>query len=318
MINKQVQKLKDNIILSIQYSRLKEEISDTNDKIVDIQTKKFDLAKTKKIELNENYIKKVKEAINKIEKNSKYKYNLYETNQLELKLKLLSKQKNYENIKYNIAIATILDHEVEYSNTDDYLEVISTLLFNDKNRMKEIEKELCKIYGILSNKKQLIQNEIIPIDINGAIIVNKAKIMLPKLKEIAVKAAKGVAKNPKIFVASGLIGLVVAVSGKVIISKRKQKKLIKDFKFISNEDLEYLLLINAFSLKVLKVHMDEIEYHKYFKTQMHVINALKKQIHEELFIRWFDKENNYQKIMLLNRFDEYLIKYVNFGVDREK
>lgn len=311
MFKREVHRLENSIVLSIQYSRLLEEIKDINDKIAAIQVKKFDLAKTQKIELNEKYIKTVKEAIKEIEKLPVHRYNLYENKLIESKLNLLSKQRDFETIKYNIAIRTILDNTVEYQNTDDYLETISTILFSDKKRIKDIRKELYKIYGILTNTKQQVPTDSGTIDIVGA-IAPVAKPLLPKLKNAALIVARGVAKHPKIVIAGTAIGAAVGIGGGVVRGFRKRHRAVKAFKRIESEDLEYILLINALCLKTACEYMDEVDYYKYFQNKMRVINTFKKKIDKELFIKWFDMENNSEKIMLLNRFDEYLIKHVKF------
>lgn len=314
MLKKEVQRLENSIVLSIKYSRLLEEIKDTNDKIDVIQGKKFDLTKNKKIQLNEKYIKEVKEAIKEIEKLPTYRYNLYATNQLEFKLNVLSKYKDFETIKYNIAIRTVLDSTVDYQNTDDYLESISLMLFADKSKIKLIKNELYKIYGILTNTKQQIPNEKNSVDITGAVVAlaPAAKPILPKLKNAALVVAKGVANHPKIVIATAAIGTIVGVSGGLIMGRRKHNKAVKAFKHIESEDLEYILLVNALCLKIASEYMDEIEYYKYFQNKLRLINIYKKKIDKELFVKWFDKENNSEKIMLLNRFDEYLIKHIKF------
>ena len=37
-----------------------------------------------------------------------------------------------------------------------------------------------------------------------------------------------------------------------------------------------------------------------------------KKIDKELFVKWYETNDNSKKIMLLNRFDEYLIKHIKF------
>ena len=58
--------------------------------------------------------------------------------------------------------------------------------------------------------------------------------------------------------------------------------------------------------------MDEVEYYKYFQNKMRVINLFKKKIDKELFVKWYEMNDNSKKIMLLNRFDEYIIKHIKF------
>lgn len=329
MLASSARKLEDNIVLSIQYSRLLEEIDDTELKIQVINDKKFDLAKSKKIQLNENYIKEVKNAIKDIKDNyPENKYNLYITDTLEAKLKSLSKQKNYETIKYNIAIRTILDNVVDYHNTDDYLEDISQILFEDKSKIKQLKKELYKIYGILTNTKQEVQEDsllhgiveaaapevgvIMPAVPAVGAVIPAAKKFLPKLKSAGLIVLNGIKKHPKVSISLAIAGSAVAIGGGLITGFRKRRKTVKALKKIASEDLEYILLVNALCLKTAFEYMDEVQYYKYFQNKMRVINSFKKKIDKELFVKWFDAEDNSAKLMLLNRFDEYLIKHVKF------
>ena len=319
MLKKEVQRLENSIVLSIQYSRLTEEIDDTVTKISVIKDKKIALSKTKKIKENEKHIEKVKEAINDTENNfSESRYNLVQKNLLEEKLNLLSKQKDFETIKYNIAIRTVLDNTVEYKNTDDYLENISKIIFNDETKIAKIEKELRQLYGVLTDTKPEVPDvtspTITPTDAVPAIaaVAPAAKPLLPKLKKAGLIVLEGIKKHPKIAITLAIAGSAVAIGGGVITGFRKRRKTVRAFKHIAPEDLEYVLLANGLCLKTAKEYMDEVEYYKYFQNKMRVINLYKKKIDKELFVKWYEMNDNSKKIMLLNRFDEYLIKHIKF------
>ncbi len=319
MIKKEVQRLENSIVLSIQYSRLTEEIDDTLTKISVIKDKKIVLSKTKKIEMNEKHIEEVKEAIKEIEKHfHESRYNLVRKNLLEEKLNLLSKQKDFETIKYNIAIRIVLDNIVEYQNTDDYLENISKIIFNDKTKIAKIEKELHELYGVLTNTKSEVA-AVTPSIVNpaGAVpaiaaVAPAAKPLLPKLKKAGLIVLQGIKNHPKISITLAIAGSAVAIGGGVITGFRKRRKTVRAFNHIAPEDLEYVLLANGLCLKTAQEYMDEVEYYKYFQNKMRVINLFKKKIDKELFVKWYETNDNSKKIMLLNRFDEYLIKHIKF------
>ena len=319
MLKKEAQRLENSIVLSIQYSRLTEEIEDTLDKISVIKDKKIVLSKTKKIKVNEKYVKEVKEAIKEIEKHfPESRYNLVHKNLLEEKLNMLSNQKDFETIKYNIAIRTVLDNLVEYQNTDDYLEIISEIIFNEKNKIKQIEKELRELYGILTNTKPEVP-AVAPAIVNPAGVVPAvaavapaAKPLLPKLKKAGLIVLEGIKKHPKIAITLAVAASAVAIGGGVITGFRKRRKTVRAFNHIAPEDLEYVLLANGLCLKTAQEYMNEVEYYKYFQNKMRVINLFKKKIDKELFVKWYEMNDNSKKIMLLNRFDEYLIKHIKF------
>lgn len=319
MLKKEAQRLENSIVLSIQYSRLLEEIDDTQHKIKVIQDKKFDLTKTKKIQLSEDYIKEVNKAISEIKSHfTESRYNLYANDTLIDKINLLSKQKDFETIKYNIAIRTILDNVVDYQNTDDYLEIISEILFGDKNKIKIIKNELYKIYGVLTDTNQEVQAHVGVQGFAGGAVpaigatVPAVKTYLPQLKKAGLIVLSGIKKHPKVAIGLAVASSAIAIGGGLVTGFRKRCKTVKAFKKIESEDLEYVLLVNALCLKTASEYMDEIEYYKYFKNKMRVIYSFKKKANKELFIKWYEQQENSRKIMLLNRFDEYLVKYVNF------
>lgn len=294
MRKKEAQRLENSIELSIKYSRLLEEIRDTEEKNDVIKDKKIAIMKAKKININKDYIKEVKNVIDEIEKFPEDRYNLYETNQLQSKLNLLSSRNDFEIIKNNMAIKIVLDNCVNYCNTDDYLEKISEILYNDKNKLSLMKKELTKIYLLLTNKKIALSNDIV-------------NIPLPKFKKAGLFVLKQVKKHPKVAIASAAVAVLIGVGNGI---KNKHKKTKKALKQINSDDLEYVLLVNAFCLKVACDYMNEIDYYKYFKSKMKSINTIKKLVNNELFIKWYDKENNAKKLELLNRFDEYIMNNI--------
>lgn len=302
-------------MLSIQYSRLLEEIDDTEHTLQVIKGKKIQIGVGKKIKLNQDYINTVKNVIEEIKNSfSSSKYTIVEDGKLEEKIKLLSLSKDYEMIKYNIAIRTVLDNIVDYHNTDDYLEIISEALFYDKKVIFNIKKKLYDFYGILINKKFEIPDPshqaLQPTSIQG--LIPAVYPMLPKLKKATKIVIGGIKKHPKIAIALAATSAIMAIGTGTFKEVRKRITQTSKFKDVAVDDLEYVLLVTGLCISIAPNYMGEVEYHKYFKSKMKYINAIKKRINNELYVKWYEKEKNSEMMILLNRFDEYLIKYTDF------
>lgn len=310
-------KLINDIVLSIQYSRLKEELSDSQTKIQEIKEEKINIFKDKRITGNEEHIKLVKKQLKSIEGTyPESKYLIKEKGQLNKKIQALSKYKDFELIKFNIAIVTVMDFTVEYKNTDDYLSNISEILFDDSKRIASIKKEVNKVHAYLTNqptteqvdKKDLV--DAIPTAINAMNFMTLGKNLLNKVKKPTTKAFGIIKKHPKISVGLA-IGMAAVTIGKSALSYHTKKvKSSRKLKSLQSEDLEFMLLTNALCLKLAKDYMLEVEYMKYFKNKMREINLIKQKTNKALYIKWFDRENNAENLLLLNRFDDYIISNI--------
>lgn len=306
-----VGKIETNLVLSIQYSRLLEEVKVTEEKLNTVKSHKMDLLKNKKIEKYEKYILDVKKYITDME--TQFDINtlkLLEDNKLVETLDLLSNRNDFETIKYNIAIRTVLDNTIDYKYSGDYLKKISKTLFGDSLKIKHIYDELLRIHSILTQNKELERD--FGDDLSDASNKISATPFIPHVIDLGRYVVKSVQKHPAMTIALTATGAIVAVGGGVIHSYIKNSNQVKAFKKVSLDDLEYVLLVNALCLKLASEYMDEVEYYKYFQKKMKSINELKRKLNKEVFVKWYEKNSNSKKLMMLNRFDEYLIKDTNF------
>jgi hypothetical protein len=297
MRKKKVEKIKSNIVLSIKYARLSEEVRDTEIKKLDLAQKKMLIgSKEKIIDKNNQFIDNINTAINKIEQNNNSNnYSLIINNQMNEQLKLLSKNKDFELIKYGIAIEIIMDDDFDYTNTNkDFIENISLMLFNDKNIMKKIEDDYKRIanriYG--TNLKNFFESAANSI----------SKIQIKNL----FKAAVYTSKNALVIIGTAAFGFGL---GSTYFKLRKQAKKMGT---LSSGDLATILIINALNLLYAKEHFEyKTDYNNYFKYILAEINMERKFIMKEIFEEQYEIEANTLKIRLLHNFDDYLLEQMN-------
>lgn len=296
MRKKKLERIKNDIILSITYSRLKEEISDTlvTNELLGDQKKRIG-SNDKKIERNLNEIKLVEEAISEIKANSKGKnYSLIETNKFIDSIDLLKKRKDYQMIAYSIALEVIMDNKYKYtSNTNiDFIEGISEYLFDNKltiNNIQEKFNQISKviygqnIFNLLTNALTGASNLIGKMPVNTLI---KNATLIPK------KAYLGIAIGGATF-------------GYTYFKLRKQAKQMS---ILEPGDLANKLIINAMNIYYSKMFFDKVEFNNFFRNTMKEINLERKIIMKKLFEEHYEVEANILKVKLYNHFDEHIIK----------
>lgn len=332
MSKKRMKKLVDDICLSIKYSRLIKEMDNAKQEVDKCKGLLF------KAKVSDKDVEKINSVIWQIKDTYKpNQYNIVEDNKIQECLNILSKLKNFETIKYNIAIRTILDNEIEYVNTGDYLNEISKTLFNDESVIDYLINEFYNIYSFFYDVKiertpAFNLSEIfkrIPllnvIQIPSLILVGKQIIENPQkaldVGKKVVGAGKGVVgagKKAVVFLEghkgiaiAGAISLGLGMAGGVI-AKLKKRKQINAIKKIDYESFECILITNALSIVSASRYMTKEEFIQYFKNKMSEINLIRKKIGKEFYIKGVNKEENSRNIKLLNKFEKYILDKTEF------
>ena len=270
MRKKKVEKIRKNIVLSIRYARLKEEIRDAEANIIGISEKKKFVFTEKKIDKSNEIIESAQKIIGEIEKNySPNDYLIIENNQAHQQLALLSKQKNFELIKYSIALEIIMDISFNYTDAA-FIEKISLILFNNVNIMKKMEDDYQKISAKIYGKS------------------------LATYLETAAKVLKAV-KVVKFGLDAGAIAL----------ERRKEAKKLSTF---ASGELANRLIIDAMNLVYAKEHFEGIKYDNYFKYILKAVNLERRIIMKEIFEEQREVDENKSKLKLLYNFDNYMIE----------
>ena len=311
-------KLQNQLVLSIRYARLKEEIKNIT-KIIDTEKAKEGLAKLvvdkKRLNRYEERIKEIKKEIENIEIKYKQKqYMLYIEKEVFNKImSKLSKKDDFNMLKYEIAIKVILDGTCDFNNTKGFLENLSQELFNNKTTfvdlMGKLEDIYCKIKGI---KQPLMPD--LRFDMEKIGLSPVAKTVQALGLTGGVVAVKKVFEIPKYFkpgimIAGGIgLGAVSMIAGINSIHKNKVSKQIKK---MSSNDLECTLCEIALCIKQASTIMKtEFELKKYYSKLMELVNKTRTMISQELFEKWINKKENEKKIELLNNFDNYVVDFV--------
>lgn len=299
MRKKKIRKITGDILLSIKYSRLKEEVSDSIVKM-DLLTDKKKLigSNDKQIKKEETFINKTKEHIKDIESNySLSQYNLYEDDKIQEKLYSISHLKNYEMIKYTIVLGIITDNTMKYTNDTkfDFIENISMLLYKNRNTIKKIQTEYENISNAIYGTKALgVMNK--TISFRGGIIP-----VIPLNK----KTLKLINVPGKLYIG---LGTAVAASG-FGIYYYKLRKQARKMSTMEAGELSNKLIINAMNLKYSKIYSSSIkEYKMFYKNTMKEINMERKIINKQLFEDNYEVSSNAIKIKLFQNFDNLIIR----------
>lgn len=293
---RRLNRLKRDIILSIKYARLKEEVSDTKIKNNEIKEKKKLLGtKEKTLDKNKNFMDNAEVKIKEIEDKHKPKnYMLVLNDKLADEVSKLSKYKNFEVIKYSIATELILDMDFNYKNTDDFLEKISKLLFDDKyeiskikTKHKEIEKRFLNTYI-----KDFFTSEMITI------------------KSIAPNEMSRIAKNAVSKISKMKIAVGLGIAG--VIGVNIYKRFRHSIALSQLEAGELARVLTSYALKMTfakKAFADnEPAYRKYLKTTIKDITYQRISVIKDIFEKHFDIGQNKLKLELYHNFDNYFIE----------
>ena len=267
-MRKKYKKITHQIIESIRYARLLEELTATKQMIKELEDKRNVLNSNKKKKENDAQIKRIELVISEIENTYKSKtYIILLNDNLNKYLNSLSNSEYYEMLKYNIAINVILDSSVEYHHSEQFLQNISTMLFQDKNMIKTIQRKLSDIYFKF--------NEQNPIDRTTEITKN-----VPIKMNMALKLLKKKIKIlPNLAVIQGF--LIVIDKGNNFIKKKRQ---IKKLKTLSDTEFEYILTTTLLRLTYAKEVLSEVENKKYFASELNKINAVRITILKDFYV----------------------------------
>jgi hypothetical protein len=302
MLKKKVERIKNNIVLSVKYSRLKEEISDTEKKKLELADKKKLIgSKEKEINKSNQFIEDANTVLEKIEQNNNpTTYLLVDNNQLKEQLKLLSKSKDFDLIKYGIAIEIIMDDDFKYTdNTNtDFIENISLMLFNDKSVMKKMEDDYKRIKNCIhgTNIKNYLEST--------------AQLATGLMSKIPIK---NLVKTSMYLPKSALVTAGTSALGiGLVYTYFKLRKKARKLSTLEPGDLANKLIINAMNLLYAKKHYEyKTDYNKYFKYTLREVNQDRKIIMKEMFENQYNMDVNELKIKLLHNFDDYLIEQMN-------
>ena len=316
-------KMQNQLVLSIRYARIKEEIANIEKNIINEKSKEG-IAKLmvdkKKIVKNEEYIKDLKKEIENIEENYKPKYyNQYiDIEIFRKKLSKLSKEHNFIMLKYEIAIKVILDGSCEFNTTNNFLEKLSMELFNKKTifytLMDNLEEVYCKIKGINAPQIPELKSGIETIGFTPVVQkvksigliagVVSAKKNVDVVKDVVFRIPRYFKPGLAIITATGIAGGLIGVD---II---KRNKISKQIKSLTSEGLEYTLCEVALCILQASNNLDDYELKKYFNQLMILINKSRDVVYQDLYMKWLNKTECQNKLKLYNNFDNYVINFI--------
>lgn len=300
MCKKNLNTILSNIMISIRYARLQEEIEDTiTSKTAGSGQKKFVIFNEKVVVKGDKSITIAQREIKKIEDTyNKKSYLLLINNKLRDELKKLEKRKDFEFIKFAIGLSVVIDDTYNYSKHTkvDFVENVSTILFDDKVKLHRIESVFNKIEKeILGIKVKALMEE----DVKKA---GTALLNVPT--EQITESLKLIPKN--VLLTLGIVG-AVASAGLIIF---RQKKYAKKVTTLEVGEFGRDLVTSAMNLQFAKEYYDGdfTKYKKYFKVKIEEINQKRKYLLRELFDDQVNIENNELKLKLLHNYDNFLIK----------
>lgn len=306
MKKKKQNKIFNDILLSIRYSRLKEELKDTED-IVDQLNLQRKIVGTndKKILKSKSFIESVEDAIHKIEQNNQSnKYKLYQDGKLNEQLNLLSKSSNFKLLKYFIALGTVLDTEFDFSDNTrfDFIDKISKVLFDDEKVMRVMQSDYKKISSEIKGTKKY--------DTFDTVVQNTKKVLKNKHSTTAMmKIAGGISVKSLLITSSigiTLAGITVTTN---FYLKRQAKKMVA----FGSELFANKLIVNAINLKYARIYSESAQgYRIYFKNTLKEINYERNIIMKQMFEDRMELEKNKSRIRFLQNFDNYIINQMNF------
>lgn len=311
-MNKKNLKIKNDIVLSVKYARLKEEVKHIKLKKQEtFENKGLKGFIEKRIDKSEELIYRVEQIIDSIkDKSVKSDYMLVINNEMENKLATINNTKDAELNKYSIAMEVLIDDEFNYSesNNKSFIPKISTLLFNNSTTMdimlKDYNEILKTIKGVISYPN-LVSAAKAVVNIAGKVI-NPGKSIVKK-EEPIVESNIEPAKLSNIM--SKRLNMFSNLPRVNSLGYKKQTKTISR---LDIGELAKKLAVSAMNLTYAESHFEYIkDYKKYFNVTYKEINDLRNKVVKELFEEHKEVETNTNKLQLINNFDQYMIDQMN-------
>jgi len=297
MNRRRVNKIIDNVVLSIRYARLKEEVKETKEKqLVVVEKKKSSASNEKKREKDIALINRANQSLRTIERaNEADAYLLVENNTVNEQLDKLSKHWDYGFLKYTIALKMVMDDSFEYteSTTVDFYESISQMLFGDKNVISDINNDFQAVATAICGTDKKSWGEV------AATLIEKIPV------HIIADSAKD-SKKMMDKITAGIANKAVGFGLKTV--KSMLKKHAKQASLPPLGDFANELIVSAMNLLYRNDSCEtEVLYQKYFISILKDINIQRQIITKQLFEMLFDVEENRHKLKLLQNYDNYII-----------
>lgn len=277
MKKKKINKIVNDLVLSIKYSRLLAESSDN--------------------ETNEKDVVKISKKIDEIQfENKPSSYLLLENDKFLERLKLLEKLQYFDLIKFSIATEVLMDNEFKYTDKTNifFIEKISLLLFDNKKYMFKIKKKFNSIESYIYEDKayDLMAKALLPI---GALIKNNK----------VAKYFNDVIRLPDKLTVGVKFGQSIVMFVPNYFKHRNNSKRINS---MEPGQLGYKLVFNILNLTyAYNLLKDKIEYDKYFKEILKEVNLERKYVFKKLYEEQYEVDKNKKRAKYIQNFDNYVM-----------
>lgn len=270
MKEKAIAKLQRQLLLNVTYARLVEEAKGTNTALQAINTPSQ---------------AKAKNAFERWKATSKSKKINKTTNIL-----------NDVNDKINDIVIARKQKEYDFYHTEQFDNLVATLKGANYGEVYKYNLAICTL---LDGSLSYLKTDLFLEQFGQKLFGNKDELKLLKADVDKVTCAI----MPNVVVAPNGLSALQIVDGVTSAHLKKQK-------YFSAVQLGNLLCATASVITVASKQLSPLELQAFCASKLQSVNKLRLSVYDQTYLRWFDVQENAQKIAFLQNFDNYMLKNI--------
>lgn len=244
---------------------------------------------------NENKAKILQKVDNFMQKHKNFDYSFTNSEQsLKKYIDEFLKAENGQFSRINLALLSILQNK-EFIYSKQSIESISKVLFCDKTKINEIEKDLEKNYLKIAGKTSYDE-------IGKKVLLGIGLATAFSCFGLGLWASVGISILDIAGVSALYALLVVGASGIIykLIDSGKKDDILIEFRKLSSEDVGAMFAVRATLIEEAKKYMTQVEFNEFLDSSLKLISDLRADTEYLLLVEKQNVEESKKKIKTFN------------------
>ena len=219
------------------------------------------------------------------------------------------KDDQYGLAKLLFASTIILDDEYQYKYVEESLEEVSTFIFNDKDALLKIKKQLQSNYDAIAPRSlsNTQKGVLLGVAITSLVAVLTLPTILAPASAVAGAAAVGTGWGA-IAMETIMIGAQLTMLTYVGMELYNNHKIKEEFRKLSPEKNAFYLALQCTYIQRIKETLSEDEFKNQLDNILKNLSTLKSDIDYYYFVEKESTKDNQEKIKSFHSFDSRLAK----------
>ena len=219
------------------------------------------------------------------------------------------KDDQYGLAKLLFASTIILDDEYQYKYVEESLEEVSTFIFNDKDALLKIKKQLQSNYDAIAPRSlsNTQKGVLLGVAITSLVAVLTLPTILAPASAVAGAAAVGTGWGA-IAMETIMIGAQLTMLTYVGMELYNDHKIKEEFRKLSPEKNAFYLALQCTYIQRIKETLSEDEFKNQLDNILKNLSTLKSDVDYYYFVEKESTKDNQEKIKSFHSFDSRLAK----------